>query len=271
MEFIVGFLDNEETGATLDLEIFVTTISNTPANVTVTAPSYNPSLLRETVVTRGTVSKLTLPSSLRGTGSAAENKGVLIESTEEITVYCVNKETYSTDAFVAVPTEALGTAYYIMTYRTNPAMMFVGTEDSTDVHIVLPSPPSQPINIVFGGVTYIDGDVLKLRINRFETVHLYQEQTNVDFTGTLIQANKPVAVFSGNRKIPVPILAGSGDHVVEQMSPINTWGKEFVYVSTPDRTTGDLVRILAAEASTIVTITGVGSVTITAAGNCHLI
>ncbi|XP_046546208.1 uncharacterized protein LOC124256280 [Haliotis rubra] len=267
-EFIVGFLDNEETGTSLDLEIFVTTISNSPANVTVTAPAYIPTLLLETIVARGTVSKLTLPYVLRGVGSASEMKGILIESTEEITVYCVNQETYSTDAFVAVPTEALGTSYYILTYRTNPEMLFVGTEDGTDIHIILPS-PSQPISIVFGGVTYIDGDVLKLRIGRFETVHLYQEQTNVDFTGTFIQANKPIAVFSGNRKIPVPILAGSSDHVVEQMTPINTWGKEFVFISTPDRTTGDLVRIMAAEASTTVTISGVGSITIASAGGFY--
>ena len=44
------------------------------------------------------------------------NKGVWIRSNEEISVYSVNKEPKSTDAYISLPVDVLGTEYYAMTY-----------------------------------------------------------------------------------------------------------------------------------------------------------
>jgi hypothetical protein len=54
-------------GSSNDLELFVTTTSNTPADVTVTAPLFSPgSTLASTTVSRGDIEKITLSNSLRG-------------------------------------------------------------------------------------------------------------------------------------------------------------------------------------------------------------
>jgi hypothetical protein len=55
-EFLIGFMNNR--GTSNDLELFVTTTSNTPADVTITAPLYSPgSTLASTTVSRGDIEK----------------------------------------------------------------------------------------------------------------------------------------------------------------------------------------------------------------------
>jgi len=84
-----------------ELELFVTTSSNSPVDVTVTAPLLFPGqILGSTVIRRGQIEKITLPNSLSGVNVEHSNKGVLISATEEITVFGVNKEHHSTDGFV---------------------------------------------------------------------------------------------------------------------------------------------------------------------------
>jgi hypothetical protein len=57
--------------------------------------------------------------SLSGENVEHSNKGVLITATEEITVFGVNKEPFSTDGFVSYPTDSLGTEYILVTYKFN--------------------------------------------------------------------------------------------------------------------------------------------------------
>ena len=54
--------------------------------------------------------------SIRNTDVGPSTKVVHITSTQEITVYCVNKERYTTDAYVAYPTHVVGDEYFAMTY-----------------------------------------------------------------------------------------------------------------------------------------------------------
>ena len=70
-------------------------------------------------------------------------------------------------------------------------------------------------------------------------------------TGTYVSGDKKFVFLSGTG------LAGvapgrSGDHLVEQMLPIHTWGVEFAIVPIPARTTGDHVKFLGSESGTSV-------------------
>lgn len=111
-----------------------------------------------------------------------------------------------------------------------------------------------------------NGDTLTLTLNKFETFHALQEHTSADFTGAYITSNKPIGVVSGNKKIPVPVNAGSADHLTEMLMPVDTWGKTFLTTSTPDRSIGDIYRIVASEDGTIVTLSGGQSYSISKAG-----
>ena len=61
--------------------------------------------------------------------------GILIRSTKEIIVYAINKERYSTGAFIAYPLDVLGTEYYVIMYKYYGSVSSSG-QKSVDVGIV---------------------------------------------------------------------------------------------------------------------------------------
>jgi outer membrane protein W len=71
------------------------------------------------VISTVDIEKITLSNGLRGVDVELGNKGVLISATQEITVFGVNKEQYSTDGFVAFPTDTLGTEYVLITWSAD--------------------------------------------------------------------------------------------------------------------------------------------------------
>ena len=50
-----------------------------------------------------TYPQVKVPNTLRGKGVEKTGKSVWIRATHEVEVYCVNKEAYSTDAYLALP------------------------------------------------------------------------------------------------------------------------------------------------------------------------
>ncbi|XP_066304424.1 IgGFc-binding protein-like [Branchiostoma lanceolatum] len=135
----------------------------------------------------------------------------------------------------------------------------VGINDGTTVTIV----PSQPV--AFDGQNYTTGQAFSVGLDRFETL---QVQTDEDLTGSKITASQPVAVLSGNMFavcLPAGVpQVGSGDHLVEMIPPVDTWGKEFVTVPLTKRTAGDLFRVVAARDNTQVDITNENTKTLNA-------
>ena len=72
-------------------------------------------------------------------------------------------------------------------------------------------------------------------------------QSEDDLTGTRVQSSLPVNVYSGNIRAKVDIVedptvgninTGSRDHIVEQLLPINKWGKVFNIEPIPARRFG---------------------------------
>lgn len=247
------------------LELLVTTSSNSPVEVTVTAPLFSPGqILGYTEISRGQIEKITLDKSLSGENVEHSNKGVLITATEEITVFGVNKEIYSTDGFVSLPTDSLGTEYILVTWSSEGEFMIIGVTNGTIVNITLPTFVSTNLAVSYHGNIYTNGDVFTVYLDRYKTFHCYQKDG--DFTGTKIVANHPVSVFSGAKSATVlDIMASEGaDHLVEQMIPVSTWGTTFSTISTPGRYVGDYFRIIASEDSTTISVPGQTNHTINA-------
>lgn len=124
----------------IELELLVTTSSNSHVEVTVTAPLLFPGqILGYTEIRRGQIEKITLNKSLSGENVEHSNKGVLITATEEITVFGVNKDPTSTDGFVSFPTDSLGTEYILVTWSSDGEFMIIGVTDGTIVKITIPT------------------------------------------------------------------------------------------------------------------------------------
>ena len=70
-------------------------------------------------------------------------------------------------------------------------------------------------------------------------------QAHGDGTGTRIQSDQPVAVFSGMNCTNVPANYAYCDHIVEQLTPTSTWGRRFITTPLASRQNGDTFRIVA--------------------------
>ncbi|XP_078687045.1 uncharacterized protein LOC144919468 [Branchiostoma floridae x Branchiostoma belcheri] len=243
-EFIVGFLHNYID--TPQLELFITSASSTPTSVTVSAPGVG--FTRRLTVTDAAVQVVSLPQSLALSGNEKAQKGVSITSDTEIIVYGVNKQKASTDGFLGLPKDVLGTEYFVASYTPYQPSEFgiFGTEDNTDIQITLRG------NTMYEGVTYSTGNIIRLVLNKLEAVQFQGS----DLTGTRITSNKPVTLMSGVQCVNVPAEVSACDHIVEQIPPVNTWGRLFVTVPFAVRTRGDIFRIVAARDGTIVSVTG---------------
>ncbi|XP_060071250.1 uncharacterized protein LOC132551155 [Ylistrum balloti] len=252
-EFIIGYMEN--IAESINVELFITTMRTTTVNVRVTAPRYSAAGINSAFsVTAGTVKQLFFHPRIRLSGNEMSSKAVWITADEEVVIYGVNKETYSCDAFLGLPTDVLGTEYYAITYyppSRQCELLVVGVNDSTTVNIRVGDAIGSRY-ISWGGTNYYSGQTLTVTMNRFDT---FQLVTYGDLSGTYVSSSKPVSVFSGNRKTNIG-RGGSSDHLVEHLTNVDTWGKRFVTVPVPLRTVGDYFKFIASESNTQVTISG---------------
>lgn len=184
-------------------------------------------------------------------GSVEQEQAIHIVSTQPITVYGLNRRPQTTDTFLGYPVEVLGNEYMVMSYLSFDSKLLsifsvVATEDNTEVEITptvrttTNRPPNKPFI-----VTMNKGDV-------YQCAGMYRprDPSYCDLTGTVVKANKKIAVFSGHQCANVPtIQIMACNHLVEQMPPIQTWGKHF-YLGQLKMRSKYTYRVLAANDST---------------------
>ncbi|XP_062574881.1 IgGFc-binding protein-like [Saccostrea cucullata] len=258
--FIITFMDNKILQHTdIKPEIFITTSSNKPVHVNVTSPkSHHPRINQHFVITHGVVHRVAVDQDFRLNHTELSTKGISISADEEIVVYGVNREVYSDDAYLALPTDVLGKEYYTISY--SPSYYYcvfavIGVHDHTRVHIKLANHPNISVN--FHGHVYHRNQWINVTLNRFST---FEISSVGDLTGSHIIANKPVGVISGNKKAVVSVAGNTGnsrDHLTEMLLPVQAWGKNFATVPIPERDVGDVFRFVASQGHTSVRVTGV--------------
>ncbi len=182
----------------------------------------------------------------------SENKydnGLLIESTEDISVYVANRMKYSFDASNILPVTALGSEYYTQDYppsEQRSVFTILATEDETKIDI---TPTAETVK----GQTEIS-----ITLQRGETYHVMSKSETATLTGTHIFAhdNKKIAVFLGCVRTRIPSDKAARDLLYEQALPIDLWGTTFVVTRSKDRN-ADRVRITAGYDDTKITIDGI--------------
>ncbi len=186
-----------------------------------------------------------------------------ITSDDDISVYALNQARFTSDAFLVFPAEVLGEDYYILSYnsdsysynpnsRTPSQFAIVASEDNTSVTIK----PST--------ATFVNGiGEQKITLNRGD-VYLVQSKIdkknkNPDLSGTIVKANKPIAIFSGHQRARIPVDTifrnASRDILVEQLQPFKNWGKNAFIVPLVQPYSiciegNDIFRIIAGTDST---------------------
>ena len=117
-------------------------------------------------------------------------------------------------------------------------LAIVGTRENTKIRV------RPKAAVVPGGpvaATPIDG-VIEATLGAFDVLNLETGDFLADFTGSVIEADGPIAVFSGNEASDAPHFTTlsdrrcCADHLQDQLDPIRTAGKRFAIPHTPSRT-----------------------------------
>ena len=183
--------------------------------------------------------EVVIPTLFQLLSSSERDKGirVTVANQSKIVVYGVNYRYHTSDGFLALPCRRLPVEYYEYfgsSYAETRStyynyFLFVACEDNTRV--------------------LVGSDVIQL--NSMET-YFWQSRS---VTGERVISNKPLSVFVGNRCTLITSAQHRFcDHFTEQVPPTVTWGTKFLSASLAGRSSGDLYRILAAQASTTVTV-----------------
>jgi hypothetical protein len=267
--------DGSESLGSGDAAQFSLTVSN-PINstgeawVTITQQGGDGASAREEIVP-GELEIFDLPR-WDAEDSFLGNRSFFVESDVPVTVHQFNPANntgvYSNDASLLLPVHSLGDRYRAACWPHDTSgneeehwagyadfITVVATQADTRVRLV----PTADVRAGDGVPPLQEGQLLEVYLRASEVLQVESDNSNsadgrTDLTGTLITADKPVAVFSGNECALVPDGVEACDHIEEQLFPTHAWGSEF-YVAKyePRKTEDDLYRIIADEDSTEVT------------------
>lgn len=176
----------------------------------------------------------------------------------------VNFVATSTGATILYPLGAVDRHYFAVSYPHSQTgagwVAIVATEDSTTVTTTLSAETMSG-----GGVpAYRVGDVDERVLDQGDVLQFATGELGSDLTGTYVEANNDIAVFSGHEDAWVGGIESNRDHIEEQMMPVDAWGKSHVAsaaplcltdcagTACPYESSTVLWRVLASEDDTIV-------------------
>jgi|GEM_PF-2242709 len=245
-DFWIAFAYNNGNNPAHQVKLFISSEYTTSGSVFSLTPGVN----QDFTVVPGIITELILPTAVAlQINGGIENKGVRITSEDPISVYPLNRSPACTDAYTALPVPALGTDYYVLTYKT------VISDDASRLFVV-----ATENNTVITVNNRWTNSTAQWSLNKGQVYSTPKYGvTNQDITGSRIQSNHPVAVFGSNDNVNIPVAScQAADHCEEQMFPITAWGRNFGTVPLAGRDkSGDIFRVLAATDGTNITINGV--------------
>ena len=244
------------TESTITYTIFAS--GSNPCTFTVSNP--NTSWSTTATVTPGNVTSIVVPNIQvsNSASGAVGNYGLHVTATDTISLYtCMSSTINSAEMTCVLPTPSLGKQYMVQCYpaKTGSNSMFrsqfcvVATENNT--HISVHFTGSTENGISSNSTHYYTlnaGQVIRFR----GTSSGYDS----DLTGSTVEADKNVAVFSGHFCAYVPYTTGSScDHIFDQHLPVTAWGTRFV-ARTTAAVVSDRVRIMPRFNNTDIYING---------------
>lgn len=173
---------------------------------------------------------------------------------------------FSNDASLLMPQGVLARQYIVVappnenfggTSWAGAFVSIVGVqaEGTNNVSVRLTAAVQDPAN----PARSIGPGEVSFQIDRGEVVQLVGTAARGDLTGTLINAEGPVAVFSGHDCARIPTQNPACDHVEEQLFPTTTWGRTYAVTPFRDRPTqaNHVIRIVAQRDGVTLTFDGI--------------
>ncbi len=180
-----------------------------------------------------------------------ESLGVHVVADSQVTVSGLSTRFQTTDTYLAFPVDILGKQYRVMCYSwlaSDLVAQFavVATQDRTTVRIT-PSVETREKR-----TKAVPFEIVLNRGETYQVMSRYDPTTSSDLTGSSVEADRPIALFSGHNCAYVPSTSVKACNMLaEQLPPVDTWGRRFVVGRMADRS-GSVVRVLASVDSTLV-------------------
>ena len=212
-----------------DLKLYISSFNGVETNVKISAPShvFEENKFDQEVIVAGTdVEVVTIPPFLRMIGSEKQANAVSVRSSNPVIIYSVNANDRSCGAYMNQPVPTLGFEYFAIsewpkpTYNAYSQLAVVSHIDETLVTIRFPK--GRGIRVEYLGSNYESGDTLEVLMQEYQVLQL-QDKYNNDLTGTYVVATNEISFYSGNTLSEFD----TDDHIVEQIPPVNKWGKHF--------------------------------------------
>ena len=262
-DFYVTFLPFPRKRLQNEVKLYVTTFEHISAvNFTISIPGAN--YFRRATVDPGGVKEFTFNGedfALRNTTD--RSKGIIItaEDDKQVLVYGAQDINLAADSFLALPPHDLGAASYTyiaaMFHTHDSAYLYDGYEMihslvgvvSAENDTLLTITPTQ--NVIIGTESVQAGESVLVTLHRAETLLI----TFVgDLTGTKVTSNRPISFFCGDQCPYIPSRVYDCDQIVEQLPPVEIWGRQFATTPLKTRRSFDVFRIVASANSTTVNI-----------------
>jgi hypothetical protein len=183
--------------------------------------------------------------------------GIHVISTQPVTIHGLNHVRYTTDGYLALGIEALGTDYIVQGFG-NVQTGVADLNGSQFALVAIATNTTVTITPSFEAAGHPAGVPFNLILNQGQAYQL--RTTNdapADLSGTSISSDKPIAVFGSHRCANV---ASSNlffcDYLVEQLIPVGRWGTHFLSAPLATRTKGDTFRFLSAANNNRVYVNG---------------
>lgn len=272
-EYIFGFPSNFDATSITYTRIIITSTSSTSEEVTVSSID---EVLFTGHVSAGQSAVVDVPKDmvvLSGWPMDRE-KGIRVTtSSADLSVVAVNsynphlKMSYSmlasTASFKVLPyikSAAKEYNYYAVSTNSisedySSEILLVAYEDNTKIEIT--SPPGIFLNFP-RDMQQANDSHREDRSHHFITLHRMQtlliKDASHDLTGTLISSDNQLAVITGHECGNVPTSQENCDHLLVQVPPTYSWGKEFLLFPMQGRTAGQNFKVVAAQHGTSVSL-----------------
>ena len=260
-EFYVAFFSNIAVAPLFSRASIMIKLDNMEDFQQVVAYSYKSEQQEREIGPRSSID-ITLPTEMRFGAIGETDKGVFIQSLNgaRLSVTAFGTEYSSSDTYTLLPCVYLPSKYeyyavsvskerrvvfedgeeFVKPPSGNSVVVFIASEENAAVEIT----PSQNVEIIKGTITPA-GASLKVTLDKGEAVFLSSPE---DLTGSHVVSDKPLAFFSGHECGNVPFDLQFCDHMVEQIPPTATWGRDFYTASFMTRSR-DRFRALTSRAN----------------------
>jgi hypothetical protein len=266
-DFVLQFDGNgysdRDPGETLTRTLFIT--GNADATATVTWPDTSTTVA---AVTGGQITAVPVPAPpvvpepnyLTGS-DVVNSRAIRVQSTSAVTVYALNQLPYSSDAWLALPNDALGTRYRAVALPGEANFLSITAVASGTTQVTV-----TPKTAVNRSDNTSSSAPISINLAQYETYTVRATGVNGDISGALVTSDKAVSVMSGNGCQWID--NSFCDHVVEQLAPTVSWGTTYIAPRTLNSVRNDIYRIVADQDGTSVTING-STVVSLGAGDVH--